>query len=269
MFFAAGGVAVAAVMLGLAWSQQWRLMYFPDPRLPPPETVGLAEAEQVRFQAADGTTLAAWFLAAPGGTAHLTVLVFNGNGGNRALRAPLALALHQQGFHVLLTDYRGFGGNPGTPSEQGLALDARAARAYLAARPDVDPARIVYYGESLGTGVAVRLADEQPPVALILRSPFTSMADIARHHYSPMPVQLLLRDRYPSIERIGRIRAPLLVVAGDRDHIVPLDYSRRLYDAAPEPKRLVVVPGADHNDAELLTGRTLIGAIVSFLQPLA
>lgn len=268
MPLAVGGIAIAAVMLGLAWSLQRRLMYFPDPHVPASRTVGLADAEQVRFQSADGTALAAWFLAAPGEQAHVTVLVFNGNGGNRAMRAPLALALHRQGFHVLLTDYRGFGGNPGTPSEDGLALDARAARAYLASRPDVDPARIVYYGESLGTAVAVRLADEQPPAALILRSPFTSMADIARHHYSPMPVQLLLRDRYASLERIGRIRSPLLIVAGDRDRIVPLEYSRRLYDAASEPKTLVVVSGADHNDVELLTGRTLIEAVVTFLQPL-
>jgi fermentation-respiration switch protein FrsA (DUF1100 family) len=104
------------------------------------------------------------------------VLVFNGNGGNRAHRAPLAAALSRSGLAVLLFDYRGYGGNPGAPTEPGLLADARAARAYLASRPGVDPGRLVYLGESLGAAVAVALAVEVPPLALVLRSPFTSLA---------------------------------------------------------------------------------------------
>ena len=122
---------------------------------------------------------------------------------------------------MLLLDYRGYVGNPGSPSEDGLLADARAARAYLLSRADVDPARLVYFGESLGAAVAVALAAEHPPAALILRSPFTSLADIAAVHYPFLPAGLMLRDRYESIERIGRVRAPLLVVAGQRDRIVP------------------------------------------------
>jgi fermentation-respiration switch protein FrsA (DUF1100 family) len=126
----------------------------------------------------------------------------------------------------------------------------------------------VYFGESLGTAVAVSLAVEHPPAALILRSPFTSMADVGQHHYPFLPVRLLLRDRFASIDRIQRIRAPLLVIAGDRDRIVPIDNSRRLYDAAAAPKTLLVVPDADHNDHALLAGDEMIGAIARFLQPL-
>jgi hypothetical protein len=223
----------------------------------------------VTFETGDGLRLSGWFFAAPGASPRVTVLVFNGNAGHRAHRSPLAAALHRHGLQVLLVDYRGYGGNPGTPSENGLAADSQAARAYLAGRPDVDRSRIVYFGESLGTAVAVALAVEHPPAALVLRSPFTSMIDLGRHHYPFLPVRLLLRDRFAAIDRIQHVRVPLLVIAGGQDRIVPIDNSRRLYDAAVAPKTLVVLPDADHNDFELLAGVEMIQAIVRFLQPLA
>ena len=264
MFLALTTVAATAAVLALLWVGQRRLMYFPDGRVPAPRQVGLAGVESVRFPTADGLELAGWFVPA-GAQANATVLVFNGNAGNRAYRAPLAAALAAHGLNVLLFDYRGYGGNSGSPTETGLAADARAARAYLADRPDVDAARLVYFGESLGTAVAVGLAAEQPPAALILRSPFTSMADVGAYHYPILPVRLLLRDRFASRDTIGRVRAPVLVIAGDRDDIVPLEHSRRLYDAAPSPKELVIITGASHNDDELLAGEELIQAIVRFL----
>ena len=196
------------------------------------------------------------------------MLILNGNAGNRAHRAPLAAALQAHGLQVLLIDYRGYGGNPGSPTEHGLTLDSRAARAYLAGRPDVDTSRLVYFGESLGTAVAVGLAVEYPPAALILRSPFTSMTDLGRHHYPFLPVGLLLRDRFTAIDQIPRIPAPLLVIAGGRDRVVPIDNSQRLYDAAVSPKTLLVFANADHNDDEFLAGHEMIQAIVRFLQPL-
>ena len=164
------------------------------------------------------------------------------------MRATLAAALNRVGLSVLLFDYRGYGGNPGSPSEEGLATDARAARAWLAAQVDVD--RVVYFGESLGAAVAIGLAAQQAPAALVLRSPFTSLADVAAVHYPWLPARRLLLDRYPSIERIASVKAPVMVIAGDRDDIVPAVLSRRLYEAAAEPKRYVLVPGAGHNDPE-------------------
>jgi fermentation-respiration switch protein FrsA (DUF1100 family) len=199
------------------------------------------------------------------GAAGPAVLVCNGNGGDRAMRAALAAALSRLGLAVLLFDYRGYGRNPGAPSEEGLAADARAALAYLAGRPDVDPDGIVYFGESLGAAVALRLATERPPAALVLRSPFASLAEVGRHHYPLLPVSLLLRDRYDSATLAGRLAAPLLVVAGGHDRIVPVDHSRRLFAAAPEPKRLVVIDGADHNDLDLLAGPRLVDELRSFL----
>ena len=192
--------------------------------------------------------------------------MFNGNAGNRAYRSGLARAFRAHGVAVLLFDYRGYGGNEGRPTEAGLAFDARAARAYLATRADVDPQRVVYFGESLGAAVAIGLAVEHPPAALVLRSPFTSLADVGRVHYPFLPVRWLLRDRFQSLERIAQIASPVLVIAGDRDRVVPLEQSRQLYAAASAPKRLVIISGADHNDEALVAGPEVIQATLQLLQ---
>jgi uncharacterized protein len=293
--------AVLAASLGLLWAFQRRLIYLPSPGPVPPAAAVLQGAEDVSFETADGLRLQGWFV--PGavdspapprprsvtlpegappqvgegeahpkvgeGEAHLNpgpaVLVCNGNGGDRSMRAALAAALSRMGLAVLLFDYRGYGGNPGSPSEEGLADDARAALAYLAGRPEVDPGRVAYLGESLGAAVALRLAVERPPAALVLRSPFASLAEVGRRHYPFLPVSLLLRDRYDSAALVGRLTAPLLVVAGSRDRIVPASHSRRLFAAAPEPKRLVVLDGADHNDHDLHAGPRLVGELRAFL----
>jgi fermentation-respiration switch protein FrsA (DUF1100 family) len=268
MIITAGYVVVMAAVLVLIWMMQRRFIYFPTSSVPSPSEIGLTDVEPVTFETIDGLTLSGWFFAASGPSPRVTVLVLNGNAGNRAHRGPLAAALQRHGFQVLLADYRGYGGNPGTPSKNGLAADARAARAYLAGRPDVDPSRLVYFGESLGTAVAVDLAVEHAPAALILRSPFTSLGALGQHHYQFLPVRLLLRDRFAAIDQIRGIRAPLLVIAGGHDRIVPIDNSRRLYEAAMTPKTLLVLPDADHNDYELLAGDTMIQAMVRFLQPL-
>jgi fermentation-respiration switch protein FrsA (DUF1100 family) len=123
----------------------------------------------------------------------------------------------------------------------------------------------VYFGESLGTAVATALAAEHPPTAMILRSPFVSLVDLGRLHYPGLPVRWLLRDRFVSIEHIRQVRSPLLVLAGSHDSIVPIDQSRRLYEAASPPKKLVIVDGADHNDDELLAGEQIIETIREFL----
>jgi hypothetical protein len=253
-------------LLVLVWSGQRKLLYFPFGAVPQPAEVALPGAETVAFDTDDGLTLHAWFVPAASPSMRLTVIVFNGNGGNRALRAPLAARLADEGIATLLVDYRGYGGNPGSPSEEGLARDARAARRYVAARTDVDPARIVYFGESLGSGVAVQLALDERPFALILRSPYTSIVDMAAHHYPFLPARWLLRDRFPSLDRIPRVVCPLLVIAARHDTIVPSDQSERLYAAATSRKRFLMIEDADHNDYELLAGPRVIETIVEFLR---
>jgi uncharacterized protein len=266
-------VAVLLAAVGLLWSQQRRLLYLPAPRAVPPAAAVLPGAEEVSFPTGDGLRLAGWFVpaAAPPGRGPReprspAVLVCNGNAGNRSLRAPLAAALARAGLAVLLFDYRGYAANPGRPTEEGLAADARAALSYLAARPDVDPARLVYLGESLGAAVALRLAVERPPAALVLRSPWASLVEVGRRLYPWLPVSLLLADRYDSLGLVGRLAAPLLVVAGERDRVVPAAHSRRLFDAAPAPKRFVLLPGADHNDLDLLAGARLLEELLGFLR---
>ena len=263
--FALVALVVMVSVLALIWSQQRKLIYFPFRDVPNPDTLGLDGVDAVSFPTHDGLTLSGWFVSRTV-TPEFTVIVFNGNAGNRAFRAPLADALARANLAVLLFDYRGFGGNPGSPTEQGLATDARAARDYAVSRQDVDRRRLVYFGESLGTAVATSLAADSPPAALILRSPFTSMIDIGSHHYAFLPVRWLLRDRYATIERIARVNCPLMVIAGDDDRIVPIAYSRRLYDAARDPKSMLIISGADHNDDSLLAGREMITGMLQFLR---
>jgi fermentation-respiration switch protein FrsA (DUF1100 family) len=259
-------ILVVALLLLALWAGQRQLMYFPFGDTPAPDALGLDGVEAVTFETVDGLRLGGWFFPAIDVAPTATVLVFNGNAGNRSYRVPLATGLRDLGFQVLLFDYRGFGGNPGSPSERGLALDARAARDFLVRRNGVDATRLIYFGESLGSAVAAELASEHPPAALILRSPFTSMADVGQYHYWWLPVRWLIRDRYPTIDLIGRVRSPLLVIVGDRDRIVPAEFSRRLYEAAREPKSLLSMPEADHNDYELLAGDRMIEGIVEFLR---
>jgi fermentation-respiration switch protein FrsA (DUF1100 family) len=258
-------LGVAAVVLALAFLLQRHLIYLPFGDVPPvpPE---LAGGEEVQLVTSDGVELGGWFVPAREAGPRPSVLVANGNAGNRAHRAPLAAALRQFGVSVLLFDYRGFGGNPGTPSEQGLYRDALAAREYLTSRPEVDPDRIVYFGESIGAAVMAGLATEHPPAGLVLRSPFTSLADVGRRHYPWLPVRLLLRDRYDVASTVARLDVPVLVVAGEEDRIVPARQSRAVYDAARGPKRFVQIDGADHNDAELFTGEELLAQVRSFLE---
>ena len=263
-------VAVVVVLLLALWAGQRQLMYFPLDDVPAIAALGPKGVEEVAFDTADGLRLAGWLFtagadAAAPGESRDTVIVFHGNAGNRAHRVPLATALRRIGLQVLLFDYRGYGGNPGSPTEQGLAMDARAAREFLITQRGVDPHRVIYFGESLGTGVAVELASEHPPAALILRSPYTSMSDVGQHHYPWLPVRLLLRDRYDSLAQISRVRSRLLIIVGERDSVVPAEFSRRLYDAAAQPKAFVSIAGADHNDDELLDGTTVIEAIAKFI----
>ncbi|MGR6922123.1 alpha/beta hydrolase [[Actinomadura] parvosata] len=189
---------------------------------------------------------------ATGGRA-VTVLVTGGNAGNRLHRAPLARALAARGLPVLLMDYRGYGGNPGTPTEDGLFLDA------LAARDAVHTPKVIYFGESLGAAVATRLALERPPDGLVLRSPFTDLAAAGQVNYPFLPVRALLRDRFPVADAIAAIRAPVLVVYGTGDTTVPPDLSRTVAKAAGATA--VEVPGAGHNDLTLLNGPELVGAV--------
>ncbi|HEX5671540.1 MAG TPA: alpha/beta fold hydrolase [Acidimicrobiia bacterium] len=251
--------AAMLVLAGL-WLFQRRLIYYPVAGVPPLSAT-LPGARIVTISTSDGLVLTGWFLAPP--TPIAAVLVLNGNAGNRADRAPLAKALVDRGYEVLVFDYRGYGGNEGSPSEEGLALDAAAAVAALAEVATVD--RLILLGESLGAAVAARLAVESPPTALVLRSPFPSLAAVAAVHYSYLPTRLLLRDHYDTLQPVSMIKVPILVVAGSADSIVPTHLSRAVYEAASADAHWALIENANHNDPALSFGQPLLTAIDRFL----
>ncbi|MEV4053533.1 alpha/beta fold hydrolase [Amycolatopsis sp. NPDC049688] len=259
------GWAVVVVLLVLAalWAVQRRLIYLPDTTPVPAAAQLLPGAEDVRLRTSDGLELGAWYVRPPSREPVATVLVAGGNGGNRAGRAPLAAKLAEAGLAVLLLDYRGYGGNPGQPSEDGLAQDVRAAHRFLTEDRRVPPGRLLYFGESLGCAVVTELALEHPPAGLVLRSPFTDLASVAAEIHPYLPVRLLLRDRFPVKEEAARLHVPAVVVLGGRDSIVPPSQSREV--AAAASARLVEVPGADHNDPVLLDGPGVVDAVTSLV----
>jgi uncharacterized protein len=261
VLFASVVVAMVLFVVLFSWVFQRRLIYLPYTGAVPSAATMLAGARDVQLTTSDGLRLGAWYVPArrPAGT--FTVLVANGNAGDRSMRAPLARALANRGFGVLLFDYRGYGGNPGSPSEEGLARDVRAARQFLIDE-GVPGDRLLYYGESLGAAVVAELATEHPPAGLVLRSPFTDLASVGRIHYPFVPVRALLKDRFPVAEYLARVAVPITVVYGTADSIVPPGESRQSVVAAGGPTRLVAVEGGDHNDPALLDGEVLVQAVM-------
>lgn len=232
-------VAVAyTALVALLFIFQRSLLYHPASTAPSPAESGVAEMQVVALRTEDDLTLEAWY-APPPAADGLVVVYFCGNAGHIGYRAFKIRLLLDAGFGVLLVGYRGFGGNPGHPTEAGLYADGRAALRFLADQ-GVDPAGIALYGESLGSGVAVRMASEQaasiPVAAVVLETPYTSIADVAARHYPLVPTRWLLRDRFDALSIIDVIRAPLLVFHAEDDGIIPIGLARRLFDAAAPPK---------------------------------
>jgi len=246
---------LGGTVVGMLWALQRQLIYFPDPTPVPPAGDVLADARDVTLHTADGLELGAWFVPATGQTdTRMAVLVAPGNGGNRAGRAGFAQELSRRGLAVLVMDYRGYGGNPGSPSEEGLAADADAAVEALQ-KLGYPLQRTLYFGESLGSGVVAALQVRHPPAGVVLRSPFTELADVGAHHYPWLPVRALLRDRFPVLDHLAASDVPITVIYGDRDSVVPTGLSARVADQAPSLAERVVISGADHNDPSMFGPR--------------
>jgi fermentation-respiration switch protein FrsA (DUF1100 family) len=239
-------IAVVAYLglVGLMYVAQRSLMYFPDTTRWSLTDVGLPQAEEVVLPTADGEHAVAWHV--PPRPGKPVVLYFQGNGGGLNLRANRFKRLVADGTGLLALNYRGFGGSTGGITEAGLLQDAEAAYAFVAGRYGAD--RIVLWGESLGTGVAVAIAAEHPVARLLLESPFTSTVDVAALRYWFVPVRWLMHDQFRSDQRIANVTAPVLVVHGDQDRTVPFAFGERLYAMARPPKRFLRLPGAGHNN---------------------
>ena len=252
-------VGYAAVVGGLYVFQR-QLLYFPDKTRPELSELARLGVGEVMLTTADGLLLLSWYL--PPRPGRPVVAYFHGNGGHIGYRIERLLRFAREGYGVLMLEYRGYGGNPGAPSEAGFFIDSDAAFDFLG-HEAVTSNRLVLYGESLGSGVAVRLAVEREVGALILEAPFTSVAEVAQHHFAYVPAARLVTDRFDSLSRIGKIKAPILVLHGDRDRVVPVRFGRALFDAAPEPKVGWFVPEAGHEDLARYGG---LDAVVAFIE---
>lgn len=239
-------VTVAAIFL-----LQRDFMYFPDQsQIDPAQTVA-PQMKAVSYKTLDGLELTSWYFP-PRDETFPVIVHFHGNAGNIASRAGRAKMFIDQGYGVLLAEYRGYGTNPGTPDEPGLMLDGKAAMEFLASQ-NISSTNVVAYGESLGSGVAVSLAmdlafEGRALKALILEAPFSSAMDVGQEHYPFFPVKILLKDKFESVPRISAIRAPLLIIHGKEDNIVPYRFGKKLYSAALMPKEAKWLTGAGHNN---------------------
>src|SRR5499426_3187732 len=230
--------------VALLYVAQRSLQYFPERFRTAPAVAGLPEAEEVVLDTSDGERVIVWHVPPRG--QKPVVLYFHGNGASLRWRVDRFRTLTADGTGLVALSYRGYGGSSGSPTEPGLISDASAAYAFALTR--YPPARIVLWGESLGSGVAVALAAEKPVGHMVLEAPFTSAVDVGAGRYWFVPVRLLMKDQFRSDLRIGKVTAPVLVMHGERDRIVPIVLGERLYALINAPKRFVRFPDAGHND---------------------
>ena len=242
-----------------------QFIYFPDkyPAGQYAQAAAVPGLVDCWMTAEDGVKLHGWFL--PADSAIATLVMPHGNAGNISNRYALMAILRQYGFHVFMFDYRGYGRSEGVPSEQGLYMDGKAAFDYAATRPEVNSKKIFVWGTSLGGAVAVDIVMHRPAAGLILESTFTSAAAMAAELYPSLPVRFFLRTKFNSIEKIGQIHAPLLLMHGNEDRTVPFRLGQELYAAAHEPKEFYEITGADHNDTYMVGGSVYFQRVREFI----
>jgi hypothetical protein len=234
------------VVLGAVYVMQRSLLY-PAGKLVPDAAMAVAAGiRTVTIRTEDGLDLTHWFRP-PADDRAPVLVVFHGNAGHVGDRVPKLVELMRAGFGLLLAGYRGYGGNPGQPSEEALSADARLLLDWLAEQ-GISPERTVLYGESLGTGIAVKMAAERPSSAVVLEAPYTSVAEVAQAHYWFLPARWMVLDKWDSLSRIAQINVPLLLMHGLRDRTIPTRYGRRLFAAADEPKQLLLIKDGQHSD---------------------
>lgn len=262
-------VAVGAIylaILGYLWAAQRSFVFRPGPGpLNLADSVVASNMHEVAVVSPDGLTLTAWH--APAKSGRRTIAYFQGNAGTLADRHERMLAYLQHGFGVLLVGYRGYGGNPGSPTELGLYDDARGHLDWLAGQGVHDDA-LVLYGESLGAAVAIQMATERRAAALVLEAPFASILHSARARYPLFAFDWLIKDKFASIDKIDRINMPLFIIHGARDGVTPLRFGQMLYERARQPKSSVWLPDAGHNDLMRFGMAELVTTFLDGLPPL-
>ncbi len=244
-------VIVVAIIYGavaaLAFVIQRRIVFQPDTARPSASALAIPQLKEVTIRSRGQPPLLAWYLRAPAD--RPMIAYFHGNGGNLAYRSDRVRTFWQAQLGLIMVEYPGYGGNAGSPSEAGMIAAGRGVLAFLDAQ-GIQSGQLIFYGESIGSGIATRLATEHPVAGLILESPYTSVLDIARRTLWGrfLPVQLLLRDRFEQLSLIKNVHAPLLIMQGEKDLVVPPDMGRILFSAANEPKVMWSTPHGGHND---------------------
>jgi fermentation-respiration switch protein FrsA (DUF1100 family) len=224
---------------------QRHLIYFPESNFPIPEAAGVPEMRVINLYTKDHLILKSWYK--PPNLNHPMILYLHGNGGHIGYRAEIVQPFLRQGYGALLLTYRGYSGNPGKPSEQGLYEDARTAVEFLKGEK-IPLSCIVLIGESIGGAVALKMATEYSLGALILQAPFTSLAAIGQYHFPLIPIRWFLKDEYPSIQMAKQINIPIYILHGQNDDIIPKEFSEELYKAFNTEKKRDVIPHRGHNN---------------------
>lgn len=226
---------------------QRHLQYHPlREKMQDPEAYGLTVMKTIDVTTEDSLKIIAWYAASdrPDGR---VVVMFHGNAGNISNRSQKVRYFLSKGYGVYQCEYRGFGGNPGHPTEQGFYLDAKAGIDWLSSQ-GIGADKMIIYGESIGTGVAVEIARRIQPGLVVLEAPFSSATDVAMQAYPWLPVRYLIRDRFDSLSKIKEIKAPLLILHGDEDTTISITLAQKLFEAANHPKEFITINGGGHSD---------------------
>ncbi len=255
-----GGYILLCLILYLLQS---RLVFFPDKQLAITPAALDLPYQNVTFQTSDAVVLHGWFIPQEGSDA--AVLFCHGNAGNISHRLESVRVFHDLGLNVFIFDYRGYGNSAGTIDEPGSYRDARAAWDYLAARHDIDPARIIIFGRSLGSAVAAELARHAPAAGIILESGFTSIPDLGQALYPFLPVRWLSRIKYPTKTYLQEISRPKLIIHSRDDEIIPFSHGRKNFETAPDPKSFLEISGG-HNDGFMASGRVYEAGLRIFIE---
>ncbi len=255
-------VGLYLVLLGYAWLSQGNMLYFPSREITlTPADIGLAY-EDISLTASDGMKIAAWYI--PAATARGVVLFSHGNAGNISDRLDSIRIFHSLNLGVLIYDYRGYGRSQGAPTEEGTYRDALAGWDYLVSVRGILPEKIILFGRSLGSAVAAEVALRRKAGALIIESGFTSVPDLGSRLYPFLPIRLLARYQYATIDKVGRITIPKLIIHSQQDEIIPFEHGRAVFEKAAEPREFLQIRGG-HNEGFLVSGSLYITGMDRFL----
>lgn len=246
MYFISVPLSIYLALIVLLYTNQRRLIYLPDPNIASPYQYGLEGFSDDFITTDDNIRIQIWYRKAVPN--FPTIVYCHGNAAHIGNRAGILSALAEKGFGVLGISYRGYGKSQGTPSEQGLYQDGRAAMRFLIQTQNISPSHIILYGESLGTGVATQIANEYAVGMLVLQAPYTSLAQRAAELYYYVPVHMLIKDRFDSIDKIDKVNAPLLLFHGELDPTIPVAHGKAMFEKAKSVKQAFFLPNTSHND---------------------